>query len=155
MIKTLYILFSWQLPWRFKAGISGNLKSRIAQIAYELSNETGRNVEVKTALAVPVFMPEAMERLLHSAFSWLRAYVPYHAGHTEWFTVRNFIACAVFIGCCREFDLNWKVWHLLIVYFFPLPLDAIIILAGIFVIQLAAGLFLAYAAWVAGVSLMA
>lgn len=154
-MKTLYVLFTGALPWRTKIGITGNLAARKSQIASELSGRMGKYVVIRTAMAIPVLFPESLERWMHRAFERLRAYVPRHSGHTEWFVIRNFWAACCLLGLSEWLGLDWDYWHLAVVYFLPLPLDAVLFLALIFLGQVAATMFIFWAAWLAAVTLWA
>jgi len=142
--RKLYALYSWSLLWRFKIGIAYDVAQRIQQLEYELSRETGRRVRVDKALAIPVFFPEKTEAWLHAKLYMLRAYVPRHAGHTEWFDIRNFAAALLYILAAEYFGLNWSWYAPVIILFIPYPLDGVIFLTAVAAFQLAAVCFVAY-----------
>lgn len=128
----LYCLFTWSLlPWRlprFKIGISDNVPARIAQIQNELSYALGRPVVVRRAAAFPIIGAGWMEKRLHWVFDSLRAKMPRHAGHTEWFAIRNIGGVAILVWLSREYGFDVTPWHVLIVFFLPLPVDGVIVL---------------------------
>ena len=151
--RKLYALYSWSLLWRFKVGISYDVPQRVQQLEYELSRETGRPVRVFSALSVPVIFPEKTEAWAHGVFQRLRAYVPRHAGHTEWFVIRNFAASLIFILICEYFCLNWRWYHPALIFFLPYPIDGVLLLAAVAAIQLAVVLAVAWIGWVGIVSI--
>lgn len=153
--RKLYALYSWSLLWRFKIGIAYDVDQRIQQLQYELSGAIGRPVTVSKALAIPVLFPEKTEAYLHGKLQMLRAYVPRHAGHTEWFNIRNFAASMAFIFGCEYLGLPWQWYHCVLIFFFPYPLDGVLFLAAVACVQLAALLLIGWCAWVGIISLLA
>jgi uncharacterized membrane protein (DUF106 family) len=143
-LRKLYALYSWSLLWRFKIGIAYDVAQRIQQLQYELSRETGRPVTVAKAMAIPVFFPEKTEAYLHGKLQMLRAYVPRHAGHTEWFAIRNFAASLSFICLCEYMGLEWRWYHAALIFILPYPLDGVIFLTAVAAFQLAAVCLVGY-----------
>jgi hypothetical protein len=143
-LRKLYILHSWSLLWRFKIGIAYDVTQRIQQLEYELSHATGRPVNVSKAMAIPVLFPEKTEAWMHRKLDTLRAYMPKHAGHTEWFTIRNFAASLTFICVCEYLGLDWRWYHAAIIFVLPYPLDGVIFLTAVAAAQLAAVCLVAY-----------
>ena len=131
-MKWLYCLFTWSLlPWRlprFKIGIATNVPQRIAQIEYELSHALGRPVIVRRAAAFPIIGAGWLERRLHWVFDSLRAKMPKHAGKTEWFGIRNIGGVAILVWLSRQYGFEITPWHVLIVFFLPLPVDGFIVI---------------------------
>jgi len=131
-MKWLYCLFTWSLlPWRlprFKIGIATNVPQRIAQIEYELSRALGRPVIVRRAAAFPIIGAGWLEKRLHWVFDSVRAKMPAHAGKTEWFGIRNILAVFTLSWLSRKFGVDFSHWHILAVFFLPLPLDGFIVI---------------------------
>jgi len=131
-MKWLYCLFTWSLlPWRlprFKIGIATNVNARIAQIQNELSYALGRPVIVRRAAAFPIIGAGWLEKRLHWVFDSLRAKMPRHAGHTEWFRILN-IWTLFFVALARNYyGMDFNPWYILVILFFPLPLDGLLVL---------------------------
>lgn len=143
-IKKLYSLICPQMPWRFKFGTSYDVPGRIRQIEYELSQQIGKPVQVRQALSVPLFFTEQVEMWLHKKFARLRAVVPFHRGYKEWYLVRNFFTVVLFLWICQQYGLNWKWWHLALLYLLPLPIDAVLLQIVIFIAQAFTALLLFY-----------
>ena len=61
--------------------------------------------------------------------------MPNHAGKTEWFLIRNWMAVVLFFAVGQYYGLEVKWWHLVVVYFFPIPLDAIILAGGLAAVE--------------------
>jgi len=131
-MKWLYCLFTWSLlPWRlprFKIGIATNVNARIGQIQNELSYALGRPVIVRRAAAFPIIGAGWLEKRLHWVFDSLRAKMPRHAGHTEWFAIRNIGGVAILVWLSREYGFEVTPWHVLLVFFLPVPVDGFIVI---------------------------
>ena len=131
-MKWLYCLFTWSLlPWRlprFKIGIATDVSQRVAQIQYELSYALGRPVIVRRAAAFPIIGAGWLEKRLHWVFDSVRAKMPKHAGHTEWFAIRNIGGVLLLVWLSREYGFEVTPWHVLVVFFLPLPLDGFIVI---------------------------
>jgi hypothetical protein len=154
-LRKLYALYSWSLLWRFKIGIAYDVPQRIQQLEYELSRETGKPVKVDKAMAIPVFFPEKTEAYLHGKLQMLRAYVPRHAGHTEWFAIRNFAAAMLYILAAEYFGLNWSWYAPIIILLIPYPLDGVLFLTAVAALQLAAVCLVGYGVlWVLAMGIM-
>lgn len=148
-VRRLYTLYCLALPWRFKIGIAYNVEDRTAQIQGELSREIGRQVYVRQALAVPVLFPERTERWMHQKFAVLRAKVPYHRGHTEWFTIRNYATAFIWLFWLGYSGGTMTISRVAITAFLflvPFPLDGVLLQVVVAVAQVAAGLFGLYLA---------
>lgn len=128
----IYCLYTWSfLPWRlpsFKIGITKEVETRRRQIESELAYTCGHAVSVRRALAVPLLTAGWLEKRLHRAFEGLAAKMPRHAGHTEWFRIRNIGAVVVVVWLSARYNLNLQPWHIVAVFFFPLPLDGALLL---------------------------
>lgn len=134
-IRYIYILIARQFMWRFKAGISGNVAARIGQIESELSYITGKPVQIRCAAKFPVIFPAAHEGKIHDWFERRRASMPNHSGKTEWFLIRNWMAVILFFAVGQYYGLEIKWWHLVVIYFFPIPFDAIILAGGLAAVE--------------------
>ena len=135
MFRHLYCIFcltSLRTFGRFKIGIAGDVAARRGQIASELGIPARRLWH----LSFPVFFPEKMEARLHRWFSGLRAKMPRHSGHTEWFLVRNYAAMCVFLWST---DMQGDTLPIaaIVVLFVPLPLDGFLAVLAAFAFQAA------------------
>lgn len=142
--RYLYTLYCLGLPGRFKIGITYNVTDRISQIQYELRRQTGRELHVRVALAVPVLFPERAERWLHRKFEAMRAKMPYHSGHTEWFTIRNgavALAFLFFLGYNEQTFTVQRAIITLVLFRAPFPLDGVLLQIVVALAHLFAGLF--------------
>lgn len=135
MFRYLYCIFcltSLRTFGRFKIGISSDVTARRGQIASELGIPARRLWH----LSFPVFFPEKMESRLHRLFSGLRAKMPYHRGHTEWFRIRNYAALVVFLWGT---DLQGEALPVaaFLVLFAPVPLDGFLAVLAAVAVQAA------------------
>lgn len=129
-LRYIYTLYTFSLPWRFKIGIAYDVQQRIGQIQYELSRQTGKQVLIRKAMAVPVFFPESAEQRLHHWFAALRAKVPYHRGHTEWFGIVNIATLAIwlrFLAAHSEAFTMQRFYISLFLLLVPFPLDGVLL----------------------------
>lgn len=135
MFRHLYCIFcltSLRTFGRFKIGISSDVSARRGQIASELGIPARRLWH----LSFPVLFPEKMEARLHRLFSGLRAKMPYHRGHTEWFRIRNYAAMVVFLWGT---DMQGEALTVaaVVVLFAPVPLDGFLAVLSAFAFQAA------------------
>ena len=135
MLRYIYCIFcltSLRTFGRFKIGISADVTARRGQIAYELGIPARRLWH----LSFPVLFPEKMEARLHRWFSGLRAKMPYHRGHTEWFRIRNYAALVVFLWGT---DMRGEALPVaaFAVLFAPVPLDGFLAVLAAFAFQAA------------------
>lgn len=135
----IFTPFSFRLVGRFKIGITSNMKARREQISTELGG-------VKLYhFSLWVLYPEKMEKRLHGLFARLRARVPYHRGHTEWFSIRNYAAACVYLlwsGHSGEAAAAWVV----ALIFMPVPFDGFMAVLAVFAFQVAGVAALIYIA---------
>ena len=141
MFTRIYILTCPQLPGRFKIGISRDVYARMGRIAEELAQSMCRDVTINKELSAPILFPESVERFSHRLFSGLRTQVPYHAGYTEWFRSRNFFAALAFLLFLHFTGAGLSLSRIAIVavlYFARYPLDGILAVGSLFLLQFAA-----------------
>lgn len=141
--RYLYTLYCLGLPWKFKIGIAYNVPARMAQIQSELSYREGKTMMVRKALAVPVLFPERTEAWMHRQFGRLRAWVPYHRGHTEWFIIRNYAAALIWLGWLGYTGCTMTMTRVLIAVFLlivPFPLDGVLLQVVVAIAHFAAGI---------------
>lgn len=135
MFRHLYCIFcltSLRTFGRFKIGIAGDVAARRGQIASELGIPARRLWH----LSFPVFFPEKMEARLHRWFSGLRAKMPRHSGHTEWFLARNYVTMCLFLWST---DLHGDSLPIaaIAVLFAPVPLDGFLAVLAVVAFQAA------------------
>lgn len=128
----IYCLYTWSfLPWRlpsFKIGITTSVEQRRRQIESELASAVGCPVIVRRAIAVPLLTAGWLEKKLHRFFEGLRAKMPRHSGYKEWFRIRNIWAVVILVYLSGKYDLNLQPWHVVVTFFFPLPLDGALLI---------------------------
>jgi hypothetical protein len=159
-MKYLYCLYTYstaglfppKLP-AFKIGISGSVQDRMRQIESELSYTTGKRVTIRKALAMPLLFSGFMERRLHRALSAIRAKMPYHAGHTEWFRCVNFGAAVIYLLLLAAFrqDMNYaRVGIFAVVVLAPFPVDGFVLVLVSFLADVAVFFLILYSViWLA------
>lgn len=134
----VYLLTSPQLPGHFKIGVSNNVFRRMGEISDQLAQEMRCDVTINREISLPMALPYAAEAWLHTKFHALRAKVPYHAGHTEWFRARNFFGVVIWLFVLFYLGKELSVARIgiaAIIYYLPYPVDGFVFLFGAFVAQ--------------------
>lgn len=134
----VYLLTSPQLPGLFKIGISNNVYRRMGEISEELAQEMRCDVTINREISLPMAFPYKAESWLHARFAAVRAAVPYHAGHTEWFRVRNFFAVVLWLLAIFALGKGLSIIRIsiaIILYFLPFPVDGFLFLFAAFLSQ--------------------
>lgn len=140
-IRYLYVMYSHSFLWRFKCGISGNIKSRRAQLEKELSEAMNRDVRVRVAMSVPSLFSESQEAKIHRWLNRIRDRgMVRHSGYSEWFWYwhLNFCVAVVVWAVCYwngHYLSGCYVALITVQPFYPLP--AVIIVAAVFIIEIA------------------
>jgi hypothetical protein len=142
-------MYSLDAPLRgkHKIGISGNVDARRAEIENQLRYSSGKPVKVRVAVAVPILWAKRWESYLHNKLAALNVDVPYHAGHTEWFKTQNPVAAILYLLIIWKFGFGLTLGRVAItavLYWLPFPLDSVIKLTMLFLIQLLIPAGLAY-----------
>lgn len=163
-MKWTYCLYCYStaglLPPRlpvFKIGITDHVPTRIRQIESELSYSTGRSVKVRKAVAMPLIFASLVERKLHGVFARIRAKMPRHSGHTEWFSILNYGAAVIYLALLAVFNCQMtggRVVIMVVVFFAPLPLDGMVLVVASAVAEYVVFLFSIYC-FIAGLGWLA
>ena len=140
-----YVLWSPNYPYKGKAGWSGRMKSRRAEIEQSMREETGRDIRVWLFFKMPMFWAHKAEKAIHNSALWRRASGMPGSGCTEWAHVLNVYSFIITYILLWGFDL--PLHFSLVALFIPLPLDFAVF---VFVIALAQYAFvglLTYGVW--------
>lgn len=133
----IYVMWSWKLPHAVKIGVSNAPNLRRGQVNASVSAKVGREVGL-TCLALPIlFWAYKFEAAIHNlapsgiCVKWLKG----TDGGTEWFyTVSPFSAMLIFCLVYGLFGIGNGYWCG--VFLLPLlPLDAILILVLVFLLN--------------------
>lgn len=163
MIERVYILSSPQLNGKYKIGRSNDVFRRIGEIADELAQEMRQTVTVKKEMSAPMLFPGWAEKILHRFFENDRTQVPYHSGHTEWFSPRNFWAVVVYflflvgLGHLQVITPELTIMRIIIaavLYYVPYPLDGMLLLALVFLAQGVLAVAALWAGWIGLVTIL-
>lgn len=120
----VYVLWSYEFPWRCKVGYSNSPELRRREIQDSISRELGRSIRVYTFFKAPIVGAKAFEQAIHGAINRLRCWTMVGSGRTEWFWIFN-ITCSILTGLfCWAFNIEAPSTKAFFVLFMPIPLDA-------------------------------
>ena len=149
-IRYLYVMYTLSFWWRFKCGIANDVERRRAEIEAGLSSAMNRKVRVRVAASVPSVFSETQEAKIHR---WLAPFrdngMVYHSGYSEWFWfwIPNFALAAVVWAVCYLNGYYLPACYVALITLQPFyPLPAVIIVAGVFVVEVVlvfSGIFVA------------
>lgn len=135
----LYVLWTPEMPYRFKAGISTDVIKRMSQIEFDLSEALGRKVVVYRAFSMPVILADQYERKIHEFLRWLG--LQYNglprkvSGYTEFFwfvNVLSMLGATSLMYWKFEFDSGYA----LLIFLAPFPLDAALLALAVCVVEI-------------------
>lgn len=110
----------------------------MGEISEELAQEMRCTVTINREISLPMAFPYESESWLHARFAAVRAVVPYHAGHTEWFMVRNFLAVVLWLLALLALGKGLSIIRIgiaVVIYLLPFPVDAFLFLFAAFLSQ--------------------
>ena len=122
-IRYLYVMYTLSFWWRFKCGIANDVERRRAEIEAGLSSAMNRKVRDNGMV--------------------------YHSGYSEWFWfwIPNFALAAVVWAVCYLNGYYLPACYVALITLQPFyPLPAVIIVAGVFVVEVVlvfSGIFVA------------
>ena len=109
--------------FRYKIGISNDVKGRCKGIAYSIYQETKENVIIRPLIYVPLFTAHTREQWLHRKMKRVQASKMYGSGYTEWFWWANILTPILFYLTALHFGINWSFISFFWLVLLPLPLD--------------------------------
>lgn len=121
--------------FRYKIGISNDVKRRCKEIADSIYNETRQEVVIKPLIYVPLFMAHAREQWLHRKMSRFQAGNMYGSGYTEWFWWLNILTPILAYLTALYFGIKWPFVSFIWLVLLPFPLDFAVIAVLILLLE--------------------
>ncbi len=135
VFEFLYVLYSFEFPWRFKLGYSWEYKKRRAQIQESMSKELGRKVNIHILFAAPVLFAYPLEQGIHKLFHRLRCVDMVGSGRTEWFKYANIFGYFLVWAVCSWKGIDDGHIRAMIVLIAPLPIDIALLVLLVAVVE--------------------
>ena len=131
--------------FRYKIGISNDVKRRCKEIADSIYQQTRENVVIRPLVYVPLFMAHSREQWLHRKMKRVQVSEMYGSGYTEWFWWVNLLTPILAYLTALYFGIRWPFVSFLWLVLLPLPLDFALIVIFILLLESAVvvGTFLA------------
>ena len=121
--------------FRYKIGISNDVKRRCREIADSIYQQTRENVVIRPLIYVPLFTAHTREQWLHRKMKRVQAAEMYGSGYTEWFWWINVLTPTLAYLTALHFGINWPFVSFLWLVLLPLPLDFAICVILILLIE--------------------
>ena len=125
-LKSVYVMWSLDFPWRAKIGISHDPKSRRNSIQTSIRQALRRDVDVNILIQIPLLHARMIEGGLHNALRRLECKSMTGSGYTEWFWFLNpvtfIFVWLLFYAYGFENYSGWCAFFWLA----PIPLDFVI-----------------------------
>ena len=134
--ETLYCLYDpFALPWRAKIGISIDHEIRKGQVEQSIKQEHGISLNLRR-FGVPVLFARKNERLAHWIFKKMKYTGVWNSnGGQEWFWALNilsFVLCWALMSYYGIEAAKWKAFFFLVL---PIPVDHILVISILFLVQ--------------------
>lgn len=122
-IGWVYVLWSWNFPWRYKVGFSATPDYRLADIEASMQRAYGTHIKINCFFKLPLLFAQRFENAIHNSGFWRRACNVRGSGYTEWSHWANIVSFLIVYMVAYILNHKCPVYPAALVLVVPVPLD--------------------------------